>query len=153
MRELGHYGEMAVLVREKKEARKVAERLKEERIPFYSSEALCVADDVAVRFIITLLRYFMLPHEQLYRANVVALYREIQGKRIGADDFEVIAYKGVEYADWERQLFGDERAEKLGRVKYMSLLSMIESLIGLFALNDIDGGVHGIYLQSFIDKV
>ena len=153
MKELGHYGEMAVLVREKKEARKVAERLKEERIPFYSSEALCVADDVAVRFIIALLRYFMLPHEQLYRANVVALYREIQGKRIGADDFEVIAYKGVEYADWERQLFGDERAEKLGRVKYMSLLSMIESLIGLFALNDIDGGVHGIYLQSFIDKV
>jgi ATP-dependent exoDNAse (exonuclease V) beta subunit len=35
----------------------------------------------------------------------------------------------------------------------MSLLSVIESLIALFDLNDVDGGVHSIYLQSFIDKV
>ena len=153
MRELGHYGEMAVLVRENKEARKVAERLKEERIPFYSSEALCVADDVAVRFIVAVLEYLMQPYEQLYRANVVALYREIQGRRIGAEDFELMSYKGVEYVDWENQLFGGEKAEKFGRVKYMSLLSVIESLIALFDLNDVDGGVHSIYLQSFIDKV
>jgi ATP-dependent exoDNAse (exonuclease V) beta subunit len=30
---------------------------------------------------------------------------------------------------------------------------MIESLIGLFALNEVDGGLHSIYLQSFMDKV
>ncbi len=153
MRELGHYGEMAVLVRENKEARRVAERLKEELIPFYSSEALCVADDVAVRFIVAVLEYLMLPYEQLYRANVVALYREIQGRRVSAEDFELMSYRGNDYVAWEKLLFGDERADKFSRVKYLSLLSLIESLIGLFALKDIDGGVHSIYLQSFMDKV
>ena len=153
MRELGLYGEMAVLVRTNKEAQEVADRLKEERIPFYSSEALCVADDAAVRFIVAVLEYLMQPYEQLYRANVVALYREIQGRRIGAEDFELMSYRGLEYVDWERRLFGDETAEKFGRLKYLSLLSEIESLIALFDLNDVDGGVHSIYLQSFIDKV
>ncbi len=153
MRELEHYGEMAVLVRENKEARKVAERLKEEQIPFYSSEALCVADDVAVRFIVAVLEYLMQPYEQLYRANVVALYREIQGKQIDAEDFELISYRGDDYVAWERLVFGVENSERFGRVKYMSLLSLIESLIGVFALNDVDDGVHSIYLQSFVDKV
>ena len=155
MRELGDYGSMAVLVRRNKEAQTVAERLKAEAIPFYSSEALCVADDVAVRYIVAVLEYLMQPHEQLYRANVVALHREVcLGREVGAEDFEWMSYQGAEYGEWERGVFGDDTvAERFARAKHMSLMQMIESLIDIFALDRADGGVHGIYLQSFLDKV
>ncbi len=154
MRELGHYGETAVLVRTNKEAQEVAERLKDEGVPFYSSEALCVADNVAVRFIVAVLEYLMQPYEQLFRANVVALHREVcWGRMVDAEDYELMSYRGDDYAKWEQLVFGDEIAERFGRVKYMPLLSMIEALIGLFSLNEIEGSVHQIYMQSFKDKV
>ena len=133
MRELGHYGEIAVLVRTNKEAQEVAERLKDEGVPFYSSEALCVADNAAVRFIVAVLEYLMQPYEQLFRANVVALYREVcRGRMVDAEDYELMSYRGDDYAKWEQLVFGDEIAERFGRVKYMPLMSMIEALIGLF---------------------
>ena len=154
MRELGHYGETAVLVRMNKEAQEVAERLKDEGVPFYSSEALCVADNVAVRFIVAVLEYLMQPYEQLFRANVVALHREVcRGRMVDAEDYELMSYRGDDYAKWEQLVFGDEIAERFGRVKYMPLMSMIEALIGLFSLNEIEGSVHQIYMQSFKDKV
>ncbi|MBO5086894.1 MAG: UvrD-helicase domain-containing protein [Paludibacteraceae bacterium] len=154
MRELGHYGETAVLVRTNKEAQEVAERLKDEGVPFYSSEALCVADNVAVRFIVAVLEYLMQPYEQLFRANVVALHREVcRGRMVDAEDYELMSYRGDDYAKWEQLVFGDEIAERFGRVKYMPLMSMIEALIGLFSLNEIEGSVHQIYMQSFKDKV
>ena len=155
MRELGDYGSMAVLVRRNKEAQTVAERLKAEAIPFYSSEALCVADDVAVRYIVAVLEYLMQPHEQLYRANVVALHREVcLGREVGAEDFEWMSYQGAEYGEWERGVFGDDTvAERFARARHMSLMQMVELLIDIFALDRADGGVHGIYLQSFLDKV
>ena len=154
MRELGYYGETAVLVRTNKEAQEVAERLKDERVPFYSSEALCVADNAAVRFIVAILEYLMQPYEQLFRANVVALYREVcWGRMVDAEDYELMSYRGDDYAKWEQLVFGDEIAERFGRVKYMPLMSMIEALIGLFSLNEIEDSVHQIYMQSFKDKV
>ena len=154
MRELGHYGETAVLVRTNKEAQEVAERLKDEGVPFYSSEALCVADNVVVRFIVAVLEYLMQPYEQLFRANVVALHREVcRGRMVDAEDYELMSYRGDDYAKWEQLVFGDEIAERFGRVKYMPLMSMIEALIGLFSLNEIEGSVHQIYMQSFKDKV
>lgn len=155
MRELGEYGDMAVLVRKNKEAQIVAERLKAEGIPFYSSEALCVADDVAVRFIVAVLEYLMQPHEQLYRANVVALHREVcLGRIVGAEDFELMSYRDGDYAEWEREVFGDEMvAMRFARVKHLALMQMIELLIDIFKLDSVDGGVHSIYLQSFLDKV
>ena len=155
MRELGEFGEMAVLVRKNKEAQMVAERLRREEIPFYSSEALCVADDVAVRFIVAVLEYLMQPYEQLYRANMVALHREVcEGRMVDAEDYELMSYRGEDYGDWERRLLGDEKiAERFARVKYLSLMQMIESLIDVFELDRVESGVHGIYLQSFLDKV
>jgi hypothetical protein len=155
MKELGEYGDMAVLVRKNKEAQVVAERLKLEGIPFFSSEALCVADNVAVRFVVAVLEYLMQPHEQLYRANVVALHREVcLGRMVGAEDFELMSYRGEDYGDWERGVFGDEIvATKFARLKHLSLMQMIESLIDIFELDRVDDGVHGIYLQSFLDKV
>ena len=155
MRESGEYGDMAVLVRKNKEAQVVAERLKAEGIPFYSSEALCVADDVAVRFIVAVLEYLMQPHEQLYRANVVALHREVcLGRMVGAEDFELMSYSGGDYAEWERGVFGDDEVvARFARVKHLALMQMIELLIDIFKLDSVDGGVHSIYLQSFLDKV
>ena len=155
MRELGEYGDMAVLVRKNREAQVVAERLKVEGIPFYSSEALCVADNVAVKFVVAVLEYLMQPHEQLYRANVVALHREVcLGRVVGAEDFELMSYIGGDYGDWEREVFGDEIvATRFARLKHLALMQMIESLIDIFALDRVDGGVHSIYLQSFMDKV
>lgn len=155
MHELGNYGEMAVLVRVHKEAQAVAAKLKEVGIPFYSSEALCVADDAAVRFILAVLEYLVQPYEQLFRANLLALHREVcLGRMIGEEDHELISYGGDNYAMWEKSVFGNEEvAERFDRAKYMSLLSMIESLVGVFDLNEVDGGVHSIFLQSFIDKV
>ena len=155
MRELGEFGEMAVLVRKNKEAQMVAERLRREEIPFYSSEALCVADDVAVRFIVAVLEYLMQPYVQLYRANMVALHREVcEGRMVDAEDYELMSYRGEDYGDWERRLLGDEKmAERFARVKYLSLMQMIESLIDVFELDRVESGVHGIYLQSFLDKV
>ena len=154
MRELGHHGETAVLVRTNKEAQEVAERLKDEGVPFYSSEALCVADNAAVRFIVAILEYLMQPYEQLFRANVVALHREVcRGRMVDAEDCALMSYRGDDYAKWEQLVFGDEIAERFGRVKYMPLMSMIEALIGLFSLNEIEGSVHQIYMQSFKDKV
>ena len=38
-------------------------------------------------------------------------------------------------------------------MKHLALMQMIESLIDIFALDRVDGGVHSIYLQSFMDKV
>ena len=155
MRESGEYGDMAVLVRKNKEAQIVAERLKAEGIPFYSSEALCVADDVAVRFIVAVLEYLMQPHEQLYRANVVALHREVcLGRIVGAEDFELMSYRGGDYAEWEREVFVDEMVvERFARAKRLALMQMIELLIDIFKLDSVDGRVHSIYLQSFLDKV
>ena len=155
MRELGVFGEMAVLVRKNKEAQMVAERLRSEGIPFYSSEALCVADDVAVRFIVAVLEYLMQPYEQLYRANLVALHREVcLNRMVDAGDFGLMSYRGEDYGDWESELFANETiAERFARVKYLSLMQMIESLIDVFELDRVDSGVHGIYLQSFLDKV
>ena len=155
MRELGEYGDMAVLVRKNREAQVVAERLRAEGIPFYSSEALCVADDVAVRFVVAVMEYLMQPHEQLYRANVVSLHREVcLGRKVGAEDFGLMSYSGGDYAEWERGVFGDEEvAKRFVRVKHLALMQMIELLVDIFKLDSVDGGVHGIYLQSFLDKV
>ncbi|MBR5822767.1 MAG: UvrD-helicase domain-containing protein [Paludibacteraceae bacterium] len=155
MRKLGVFGEMAVLVRKNKEAQMVAERLRSEGIPFYSSEALCVADDVAVRFIVAVLEYLMQPYEQLYRANLVALHREVcLNRMVDAGDFGLMSYRGEDYGEWESELFANETiADRFARVKYLSLMQMIESLIDVFELDRVDGGVHGIYLQSFLDKV
>ena len=155
MRESGEYGDMAVLVRKNREAQVVAERLRTEEIPFYSSEALCVADDVAVRFIVAVLEYLMQPHEQLYRANVVALHREVcLGRMVGAEDFELMSYSGGDYEYWEREVFGDEIvAKRFARVKHLALMQMIELLIDIFKLDSVDSRVHSIYLQSFLDKV
>ena len=155
MRDLGGYGDMAVLVRTNKEAQQVAEKLKEERIPFYSSEALCVADNVTVKFIVAVLEYFMRPYEQLCRANLLALHRELcLGRLITAEDFELMSYRSDDYAKWESLLLENEDILcGFRKLKYLSLYSAIESLIALFNLDSIDNGVHSIYLQSFLDKV
>jgi ATP-dependent exoDNAse (exonuclease V) beta subunit len=155
MLRLGHYGEMAVLVRKNTEAAIVAERLQQEGIPFYSTEALCVAENIAVRFIVAVLYFLMQPTEHLYRANLLALYCELFFKRdINADDFELLSYKGEDYEDWMRRLVGDD--EKVGRfvqIKNLSLLSLIDGIIDIFDLNGIDDGVYAIYIQSFMDRV
>ena len=84
----------------------------------------------------------------------MALYREVcWGRMVDAEDYELMSYRGDDYAKWEQLVFGDEIAERFGRVKYMPLMSMIEALIGLFSLNEIEDSVHQIYMQSFKDKV
>ena len=155
MKRLQCYGEMAVLVREKKEAQKVAARLQEEKIPFYSSEALCVATNLAVRFIVAVLEYLSQPHESLYRANFVALYRQLLNNRnIDARDYQLLSYQESNYGEWEHLLFESESvAQQFSQIKHQSLQEVIQSIVSLFSLNTINNGVNAPYIQAFIDKV
>ena len=155
MKRLKCYGEMAVLVREKKEAQKVAARLQAENIPFYSSEALCVATNLAVRFIVAVLEYLSQPHESLYRANFASLYRQLlDGRNVDDRDYTLLSYQEANYTEWEQLLFGSELvAQKFSQIKHQSLQEVIQSIVSLFNLNTINNGLNAPYIQAFIDKV
>ena len=155
MKRLQCYGEMAVLVREKKEAQKVAARLQAENIPFYSSEALCVATNLAVRFIVAILEYLSQPHESLYRANLVALYRQLlHGRNVDARDYDLLSCQVDNYEEWEQQLFESETvAQQFSQIKHQSLQDVIQSIVSLFNLDIINDGLNAPYIQAFIDKV
>lgn len=173
----GDYGGIAVLGRKKGELVKVAEKLlaaEPEPIPFCSSEALSVADNEAVRFIVAILRYSIRPYEPLYRAELLVCYKNLFYKGqscITADDFQVLHNQNTSefvVSDWERKLFADYTAtidavngeedflNRFSELKYLPLQRAVDNIITLFGLNGMELPDHGVnkpFIRCFIDAV
>lgn len=149
-----NYSNTAVLVRTNAEAEAVAQRLNEENIPFFSNNALNVASDGAVRFIIATVRYVIQYDEPLVFAEFMSLYNEVILNRTSDDaDFGSMAHVMEQNtAFFETNGIADKIPDFLS-LKQMPLLRMVQSIAVLFNLESISGSRHSAYIRAFIDKV
>lgn len=154
LRTMKRYDGVAVLVWENREATLVADCLRENGIPFDSSESLCVADNQAVKLIVAAMRYIFKPYESVYRAEFLSRYVQVLYHRdISADDFDLISYAGYDFAAWEQWLLSDVVAAGFAALKQFPLLRRAQSLSALFDLENIDGGNHRLYVRTFLDNL
>lgn len=161
LRRMNDYESVAILVRRNREAMLVADRLREEGIPFDSSEALCVADNQAVKLMVSAMRYILRPYESVYRADFMTLYtRVVKHREIGAEDFDLMSYCGNDYSLWEHKLMNiydsDDsagRSVNFQTLKQYPLIRQAQSINILFGLEEIDERGHQLYVRTFLDKL
>lgn len=173
----GNYSGIAVLGRKNGELVRVAERLlavEPEPIPFCSSEALSVADNDAVRFIIAVLRYSVKPYEAIYRAELLVCYKCLfvrEDANVTASDFPVMYnpnYSEFAVRSWEKMLLsgylsaanpscGDEDfLNRFYELKYLPLQRAVDNIVTLFDLNNVAAANtvgHRLFIRSFIDTI
>lgn len=161
MRLMDSFHGVAVLARYNRELVAIANRLVAEGLPFCSSEALCVADDSAVRLIVAAVRYGVQPYERLYRTDLLSCYRRLmQHRAVDSSDFAIsVLDDGLR---WLRLLFAGryDDADRLDafcaafdQLKYQPLYREVEGICTLFQLDTVDGGSHAPFVRSFMDTL
>jgi len=146
-------GEVAILVRNKREGTMVANALLEHArktgdsatYRLVSSESLLLGYNRAVTLILSTLRHMVHPGDQLNNALLKYFYSLVQeeGSQPGHQVFD----SQVKPEEW----LGESWTERIGQMRSLPLYDLIESLIGLFGL---DRKAEDLpYLQAFQDLV
>ncbi len=146
-------GEVAILVRNKREGTMVANALLEhgrktgdsENYRLVSSESLLLGYNRAVTLILSALRHMVHPGDQLNNALLKYFYSLVQEE--GGPPGHQLFDNQVTPEEW----LGESWTEHVGQMKSLPLYELIESLIGLFRL---DRKAEDLpYLQAFQDLV
>ncbi len=149
------YGDMVCLVSNRNEATVVAECLANAGIPYFVESNKQLGGNIAVQFIVSLLRYIMQPNESLYRAELFVNY----SIAVCGLDFDGLDLRYFGLADfnnsvepWEKALFGDKYAD-LQRIKGYQLRKLVHNVDNLFNLSDSANQRNKPFLQPFFDLV
>lgn len=138
--------DMAVLVRKKKDARAIAERLKLEGVEVLSSEALLLKNDASVNFVLSFAQWVFQPQVHLYQKEIVE-YLVLEKRLEGSLDENLVKYtrKGM-----IEQLLSDLAIElNLEQLKLKASHEFFEAIVRAFQLNR----EYNIYLQFLQDVV
>jgi ATP-dependent helicase/nuclease subunit A len=131
--------DVAILVRDKKDAAVAARLLHEKGLPFITQDSLNLDHSPAVRLLLSLLNYVYDPEDLLAKAEILQLYHLYFNT---APDAEFNHLSIVDTA------LPVSFADKLPELNSMPVYALTEALISLFSLNAEDA-----YLQRFLDAV
>lgn len=162
---------VAVLGRTNKQLIAIAKKLMEKNIPFCSSESLRVVDNVAVKFIVSVLYLYSKPYEAVYALNMVSAYKALfYSEPISAEDHSLLlniskigkidfTKKNDEnYSDtWLENLFNDKFntmfrdkfenmslanfVTKFRELRFLPLTRCVDDIISMFCLSGNFGSV------------
>lgn len=146
-------GEIAILVRSRREGIQVAERLLEHartspegsRYRFVSSESLLVSKNEAVSLIIAVLTYLVFPEDQLN--NALLKYRCFLNQPDHRTDFDGV----FDISCSPETFFPEAFMNVLHRFRQMPIFELVESLISIFGLDRQQEDLP--YIQAFQDMV
>ena len=134
------YQDICILVRKNKEGVEVAKFLTERNIPIISSEALLLANNPEVQFLVNLLRFLENPHETVFQYDLLEYL--FKNKKNNHD--LIVTYLGdlPEYfkRNYNYNIF-QERSH--------TLLDILERAISVFGFED----TYGAHLVHFLDTV
>jgi ATP-dependent helicase/nuclease subunit A len=151
------WGDIAILVRENKKGRMVAEYLLEQKIPVVSPDSLALARVPLVRFLIDVLTFLAVPTDNIARASIIFFLtvNRADNPLEPTDTAEKIAavLDKKDIDQWElpeniKQFF--TRSSHLIR---MPVYEIIEEVIRVFNLAEGLDFETGGYLQAFLDVV
>lgn len=137
--------DIAILCRKRKEAAAIATRLKKEKIPVISSEALLLKKSSTVQFIMHLLMWLAEPKADEHKKAIVE-YLSLSGRlgRSLEENFEHYLSKDFNF----NELFQSfQKSFSVEQLKSLSILELVEYFIRLFSLNE----SYDVYLQSLQD--
>lgn len=169
------YSGMAVLARENWQLSMVAEYLAKGGIPFCSAESLSLADNLAVRLVISTMRMVVTPYEKLYRiewvSDMVGLFR---GRALCGDDNVALLNNDGTFEEWlevvytavivpllvnegnAMQMWRSDAAQArrmLISLCRRQLEEVVADIVSVFDLDTIDDGVHVPFINALKDAV
>ncbi|MBL4710604.1 MAG: UvrD-helicase domain-containing protein [Flavobacteriales bacterium] len=138
--------DIAVLVRKKKDARAIAERLKLEGIEVLSSEALLLKNDSAVNFVLSFAQWIFQPQVHIYQKEIIEFL--VHEERLkGSMDENLSNYTGDgKMIELLSKIGLELNVEKL---KLKASHEFFEAIIRAFQLNE----QYNVYLQFLQDVV
>ncbi len=144
-------GDIAILVRVKKEGETVAGRLMQNNIPVVSPDSLILHKTPLIRFLLAILNYLAQPKDKIVGASLI-YYLAMYKKENPMDPASIGDYF-IDDRQWE---ISKELEEFDRRKKYlirMPIYEVMEEVIRVFRLDrDLDFVTTG-YLQAFLDIV
>lgn len=178
MKLLGSYDGVAVLARVNDDLIEIAAELAKENIPFCSLEALAIADNVAVKFIIAVMRYLTRPYEKLYRAEMLNAFFILFFNRFPAEnEYRYIAGpvsektageegSGIDGDGWLGTVCadiiipatgGEVTAEQfvmdINTLRFMPLNGLINRIVELFGIARLHNNSHLAYIKCLSDEL
>jgi ATP-dependent exoDNAse (exonuclease V) beta subunit len=144
--------DIAILVRDKKEASEIAGFLFSEQLACITQDSLYLDHSPAVRLLMSALHYLNEPSNELARTQILFLY--LRYFRPDAFPAEV-AFNDIfnDFADPERGLYlkamPERFTEHIYELSTLSIYELVETLAGIFGLNKEPDA----YLQRFQDAV
>ena len=170
IKRLGSYNGVAILARVNNDLRLVAQALVEANIPFCSNDALCVADNVAVRFIIAMMYYVSRPYEELYRINLLnAFLLLFNEKPLSENEYRYIT--NINSDEWLTEISQDILLPKIisdstidydtlnsfvhqiATLRFLPLGRIVANIVNIFQLDRVGNGNNASYIQSFEDEL
>ncbi|MEO1096543.1 MAG: UvrD-helicase domain-containing protein [Bacteroidota bacterium] len=148
--------EIAILVRENKEGKEVADLLmnyQKEADSHYcfdvvSNESLFLSSSAAVNTLIAALYYLHEPKDTINKAQLAYNYRVLFGKQ---DRSLHVLFSGAKSTEEFDKLMPDQFPANREKYLRMPLFELLEELIATFELNKVNGQF--AYLQTFQDQV
>lgn len=148
-------GDIAILVRTKNEGKKIADFLFDRKISglaqpgcnysFISDESLFVKSSLAVSLIIAVLKFFMSPHEALFKTQIAYYHSLLQ------NDHTETQHTGFPHINNTGDCLPEEFSKEIQELKKQSLFAITESVIRIFRLNQDKKNLP--YLFAFQDLV
>ena len=151
-------GDIAVLVRNKKDGKKAVDALMLYRekndpdgimeFPILSNESLYLRNSESVRFLVSFLRYLNNPDDKL---NLAILYFEFLSVRGELDESSNRNFTQDLSGNIESIIFNEKVKSEILFLKKLSIPEILEGVVRLFSLGKISNDVP--YIQAFLDCV
>ena len=138
-------GDITILVRRNAEATQIANFLlncEGKQYDIISNEALLIANDLNVKLLVAIMRYFVTPEDKVNRTLIELLYQKTAKKLHFVDNETSEA--------WSERVFGTQH-DTLQRLKNEPLFQLTEGLIQLLNLHEDTHNV--VFLQAFQDEI
>ncbi|GAB3274328.1 UvrD-helicase domain-containing protein [Larkinella harenae] len=147
------YGDIAVLCRFKKNARRIADFLEDNNIPLTSEDSLTLQSSERVRFLVSLLQLLHQPENRMVRYDMLFLYHRLINPNLPNADWMEFMDKMAKAED-EGDIFGliskiDKAPLDPEALQQLSIYELAEKLADYFDLYDHDSA----YLFRFMDEV
>jgi len=131
-------GDIGILVRTNGDANRIMKLLlnhnsmlsDDKKFNVISAESLLLLNSLAVKMLINLLKYVILPDNSIYLTEIAANYKRLKTEKIDENIFYI---KNIKDAF---EFFPQEFAEHYENFIHLSLYELIEKLISIFTLNN-----------------
>ncbi|UCH13643.1 MAG: UvrD-helicase domain-containing protein [Bacteroidales bacterium] len=153
--------DIAVLTRKKEEGKDIADFLIEYkknnktegkyRYDVVSDESLYLSSSSAVKFLISLLKFFINENDAINIYYIISEYLNYIKANTGDNEIILGEYITADYRTLFKEVFQESFIETADYLKSLSLYEMVERLIEMFSLNNIMGELP--FIQAFQDMI